>query len=69
MLEIPVCQACGAEIPNSFAQKFDHCHTRGHLRGVVCCACNSACQGTSEAAIVRLQCCIAYLQRDLERSA
>ena len=69
MMAIPSCQSCGASLPDSRSKKFDHCHVGGHLRGVICNACNTACQGTSEEAIVRLQCCIAYLQRDLERTA
>lgn len=69
LLQLPACQSCGELLPDSKSKKFDHCHTGGHFRGVICNACNMACQGTSEEAIVRLQCCIAYLQRDLERSA
>ena len=69
LLKLSACQSCGQQLPDSASKKFDHCHTGGHFRGVICHACNVACQGTSEEAIVRLQCCIAYLQRDLERTA
>lgn len=64
---IPVCQACGAELSDSFAMKFDHCHEVGHLRGVLCHPCNMACQGRSDEAAKRLAKCIDYLVRDMER--
>lgn len=68
MLEIPLCQACGRQFPTSHAQKFDHCHTGGHFRGVICHHCNLACSGTSAEAIKRLLACIDYLRRDMERT-
>lgn len=67
ILEIPVCQACGAAIEDSYAMKFDHCHEVGHFRGVLCHPCNMACQGRSEDAAKRLAKCIDYLIRDMER--
>lgn len=69
MLLIPVCQACGAPLPDSYSQKFDHCHEGGHFRGVLCHPCNMACAGNSEDTIVRLHGCIGYLARDLERTS
>jgi hypothetical protein len=68
-LQIPVCQACGAELTDSYAMKFDHCHEAGHFRGVLCHPCNMACQGTSPAAVERLNKCIDYLVRDMERAS
>ena len=66
-IAVPVCQSCGLPFDSSQSQKFDHCHELGHVRGVICNACNLACAGTSEAAMVRLQLCIEYLRRDIER--
>jgi hypothetical protein len=66
-LAVPVCQSCGLPFDSSRAQKFDHCHALGHVRGVICHACNMACAGTSEAAMLRLQLCVEYLRRDIER--
>jgi hypothetical protein len=68
LIQIPTCQACGCHFPTSHAQKFDHCHTGGHFRGVICHACNMACAGTSAEAITRLLACIDYLRRDIERA-
>jgi len=67
MLRIPQCQACGSPFSDAFEQKFDHCHTHGHFRGVLCHACNMACQGESPLALTRLARCIEYLHRDIER--
>ena len=67
MLAIPVCQSCGSELGDSYTLKFDHCHERGHFRGVLCHPCNMACMGRSEDAMVRLSRCIEYLRRDVER--
>jgi hypothetical protein len=67
MMRIPVCQSCGAKFTDSYSRKFDHCHDRGHFRGVLCHACNMSCMGLAADAIPRLKCCIDYLQRDLER--
>lgn len=64
---VPVCQSCGTELADSYAAKFDHCHERGHFRGVLCHPCNMACIGNAQDAIVRLERCINYLRRDLER--
>lgn len=64
---VPVCQSCGMPFDSSQSQKFDHCHELGHVRGVICNACNIACAGTSEDAMTRLQLCIEYLRRDIER--
>lgn len=64
---VPVCQSCGLLFDSHTAQRFDHCHELGHVRGVICNACNIACAGTSEAAMARLQRCIEYLRRDIER--
>lgn len=66
-MEIPVCQACGTRLDGSHASKFDHCHSGGHMRGVLCHPCNLACSGRSSDAITRLYACIDYLKRDLER--
>lgn len=68
MLEIPVCQACGCEFSDSYEMKFDHCHSVGHFRGVLCHPCNLACVGSSDEAAERLAKCIEYLNRDMERS-
>ena len=67
MLEIPVCQACGVGLPDSYDMKFDHCHEGGHFRGILCHPCNMACQGRSDEAAKRLAKCIDYLVRDMER--
>jgi hypothetical protein len=67
LLAVPVCQSCGLPFDSTHAQKFDHCHELGHVRGVICHACNMACAGTSEAALLRLQLCVEYLRRDIER--
>jgi hypothetical protein len=64
---VPVCQSCGAPFESAHSQKFDHCHELGHVRGVICHACNLACAGNSEAALARLQLCVEYLRRDIER--
>jgi hypothetical protein len=69
MLQIPVCQSCRAPFSDSFSQKFDHCHQVGHFRGVLCQPCNSRCQGDAPDAIRKMQACIAYLRRDLERDS
>jgi hypothetical protein len=66
-LAIPCCQACRRPFETEFQMKFDHCHTGGHFRGVLCHSCNQACQGTSLAAAERLRKCIDYLVRDEER--
>jgi len=66
-MDVPVCQSCGDKFNSSHSQKFDHCHELGHVRGVICNACNMACAGTSKIAIDRLQRCIEYLRRDIER--
>ena len=68
MLAIPVCQACGESLGNSYTMKFDHCHHNGHFRGVLCHHCNMACIGQSADAVRRLRCCIQYLERDAERT-
>jgi hypothetical protein len=65
--EVPVCQSCGLPFDSPTAQKFDHCHELGHVRGVICHVCNLACAGTSEVALSRLQLCVEYLRRDIER--
>lgn len=67
LMRVPCCQSCGAQFTSTFERKFDHCHTHGHFRGVLCHPCNMACQGTSEAAVSRLQKCVRYLQRDMKR--
>lgn len=67
LLEIPVCQSCGAPFSGSYDMKFDHCHEAGHFRGVLCHPCNMSCQGHSRNAVVRLAKCIDYLTRDMER--
>lgn len=64
---VPVCQSCGADLGDSYSAKFDHCHEKGHFRGVLCHPCNMACIGKAGDAIVRLARCIDYLRRDLER--
>lgn len=67
-LRVQACQACGLNLPDSRSKKFDHCHTHGHFRGVLCHRCNLACSGTSWQAIQRLRACIAYLERDMNRN-
>jgi len=65
--QIPACQSCGSIFKSNFDQHFDHCHELGHVRGVICRACNTSLSGTSEVAMSRLQKCIEYLKRDIER--
>ena len=68
-LQIPVCQACGEPLQTDHALKIDHCHEKGHIRGVLCHLCNIACAGLTEEAIVRLQKCRLYLLREVERAS
>lgn len=67
-LRVDACQACGAHLPDSRSKKFDHCHTHGHFRGVLCHLCNLSCSGTSKTAAERLRACIAYLENDMKRN-
>lgn len=67
MLQIPICQSCGAELGDSYSRKFDHCHETERFRGVLCHPCNMSCMGNAADAIFRLEKCIHYLRRDLER--
>ena len=68
IMAVPVCQACCRDLPDSHSMKFDHCHTGGHFRGVLCHACNVACAGTSEEVVTRLRACVDYCLRDMERN-
>jgi hypothetical protein len=67
LLLIPVCQSCGSHFKSDSDRHFDHCHELGHVRGVICRACNIACSGTSKVAMDRLRSCVEYLKRDIER--
>lgn len=64
--QVPNCQCCGAELTEK-NRRIDHCHDKGHVRGVVCHLCNMACAGEHRDCIARLQNAVFYLQRDLER--
>jgi hypothetical protein len=67
LIAVPVCQACGKNFAHLGEERTDHCHERGHVRGVLCNTCNMATAGPAEAALHRLRRCINYLERDLER--
>lgn len=64
---VPCCQACGKFFAASHCQQFDHCHTHGHMRGVLCHACNMAISGSADEALMRMDACREYLLRDEER--
>jgi hypothetical protein len=66
-LAIPNCQACGSTFASDHSLKLDHCHSKGHVRGAICHACNMAMAGSADEAMRRLDCCRQYLIRDLER--
>jgi len=54
-----VCDICSEYAP----LEIDHCHTRGHVRGLLCKSCNSTL-GQAKDNIHRLKQCIKYLERD-----
>lgn len=65
LLQIPCCQLCGASIDSDRAAKFDHCHSTGRLRGVLCNRCNTAMHAVDNAELFpRL---IAYRDRHREQ--
>lgn len=68
LMSVPVCQACGRDLPDSRSMKFDHCHSGDYFRGILCHHCNLACAGTSDEVVARLSKCIDYCQRDMERN-
>lgn len=65
-LQIPACQICNKPFASDSDVHFDHCHRNGHLRGVLCKACNSCLQKDSAKCIVRCERSIDYLLRDME---
>ena len=67
LIAVPVCQSCGKEFAHLGEERTDHCHEHGHVRGVLCNACNMATAGPAAVALHRLRRCINYLERDLER--
>jgi hypothetical protein len=67
LIDVPVCQSCGAEFAHLGQERIDHCHENGHVRGVLCNACNIATGGPAEVALHRLRSGVRYLERDLER--
>lgn len=78
-LAVPECQnpMCRAPFaPGKEGDKqmqFDHCHGRGHLRGVLCSKCNTAAAGKVYECIERLRGLVQYLEdseaRRVERRA
>ncbi len=68
-LHVPSCQACGSKFATESEMKFDHCHQLGHVRGVLCHRCNMTCLGDAEECVIRMEACLAYLLRDLERGS
>ena len=67
-LHVPACQACGSKFESESDMRFDHCHQLGHMRGVLCHRCNITCLSDAEECVIRMEACLAYLLRDLERN-
>lgn len=65
-LQIPACQICSKPFASDSHVHFDHCHTHGHVRGVLCGVCNRSLPGTTAECIVRNERAIDYLLRDME---
>jgi hypothetical protein len=55
------CNACGAEVDGRNAH-IDHCHRKGHVRGLLCMACNTALGAVNDSP-ARLWLLIDYLER------
>ena len=66
LLAVPCCQSCGKPFQSFGHERLDHCHEAGHVRGVLCNACNISIQGNATEALIRLRRCIQYLERDAE---
>lgn len=56
------CESCGEPFASSKQQHFDHRHSDGAVRGVLCQKCNSVA-GISDESPLRLMAVVEYLQR------
>lgn len=65
-LQIPACQICNEQFASDTDVHFDHCHTHGHVRGVLCKNCNHCLRGTAGECLVRNERSTDYLLRDME---
>lgn len=74
-LRVPECQNPMCRMPfapgrdGDMQMHFDHCHGRGHLRGVLCRQCNAAASGRVYECIDRLRGLIQYLKESEARSS
>ena len=72
-LQVPECQNPNCRMPfppgaeGDRLMHFDHCHGRGHMRGVLCSRCNTAAAGQVYECIERLRGLIDYLKRSEAR--
>ena len=61
------CESCGDEL-NPSSANFDHCHTTGAVRGVLCPSCNKAL-GLLDDDLEKLQGLQAYLLRSMTNTS
>lgn len=67
-LSVPECQNPRCRMPFEHGpvgdkqMNFDHCHSMGHLRGVLCTRCNTAAAGRVYECIERLRGLVQYLK-------
>jgi uncharacterized CHY-type Zn-finger protein len=54
------CQICNDPFPEGKTPSIDHCHTKGHVRGILCNNCNTGL-GLFKDDITRLESAIKYL--------
>lgn len=62
------CKICGSKHQEKRGKRLhvDHCHTKGHVRGLLCTSCNTAL-GKLRDDVVRLKAAIKYLEDDIAR--
>lgn len=59
--QLGLCAICKTEQPDGRSMAIDHCHAKGHVRGLLCRRCNTGL-GVFEDDIDRLLSAVAYLR-------